>query len=217
MTVPVSAPGRLFRSIQCALLAFACGGAPPPEEARKERTRPAEASPEDSARWGLIELDELPGVIALYDPGGWKGARGGSFVVLEHERTRSSLSIRVSRAARLVRPSDCEAEARLLRPSLPRADPDVIVEERPLDAPRDFSGTLVLGVEPRAHSALRGFALAVGAAVGRCYVLSYETIADGPDAASLVADRLRAAAERLVPSVRLYGVDQRVHPERELK
>jgi hypothetical protein len=100
---------------------------------------------------------------------------------------------------------------------LPRADPDVIVEERPLEAPRDFSGTLVLGVEPAPHSALRGFALAVGAAVGRCYVLSYETTADGPDAASVVADRLRAAAERLVPSVRLYGVDDRIHPERELK
>jgi hypothetical protein len=116
-----------------------------------------------------------------------------------------------------VRPVECEAEARLLRPSLPRASADSIIDERPLEAPDEFSGTLVVGVEPSATGATRGYALAVGAAVGRCFVLSFETTADGTDSAGVVGDRLRVAADRIVPRLGFRRVDERVQPERELK
>jgi hypothetical protein len=94
---------------------------------------------------------------------------------------------------------------------------DSIIDERPLEAPPEFSGSLVIGVEPSPTGATRGYALAVGAAVGRCFVLAFETSADGTDAAGVVGDRLRAATDLIVPSVELHRVDERVRPERELK
>jgi hypothetical protein len=163
-----------------------------------------------------VELATLPGTIALHDPGRWRATNDGSFTVLEHAPSRSTLTLRVWRSARLVRPEECEAEARLARPTLPRPDPDALVDERALEAPEGFAGSLAVGVEP-VPSGTHGFVLGVGAAVGRCFVFAFDTTADGVDAATTVADRLRAAADRIAPSVMLRDVDERVRPERALQ
>lgn len=170
-----------------------------------------------STDFGTVALANPPGAIVLYDPARWRTTSGGSFTLLEHPSSHSTIAIRVWRAARLVRPAECEADARLARPELPHVDPDLLVDSRPLTAPRDFSGSLVVGVEPGTDGATRGFALAVGAAIGRCFVLAYDTSAAGPDAANVVAERLRTAADELFPSVELREVDERVQPERVLK
>jgi hypothetical protein len=217
MFSPVSAQGPATRSALVVLALFACGDPPTPVAPRREPAPVAASDADATARFEIVDLPALPGKVALYDPSRWRVASGGSFTVLEHAPSSARVVVRVWRAARLVRPAECEAEARIARPSLPRVDPESIVDSLPLDAPKDFSGSLVIGVEPMPNGGAHGFALAVGAAVGRCFVLVFETTADGADAASTVAERLHAAAARIVPSVELSGVDERVQPDRELK
>jgi hypothetical protein len=205
------------KSLILLAMVLGCGSPPPPATPRSEAPPSAPPQPDDGARWAIVEIPEIRAVVELYDPARWRRTGGGSFTVLEHAASRSVLVLRVWKAARLVRPVECEAEARLLRPSLPRASADSIIDERPLEAPDEFSGSLVVGVEPSPTGATRGYALAVGAAVGSCFVLCFETTADGNDSAGVVGDRLRAAADRIVPSVGLGQVDDRIQPERELK
>ena len=171
---------------------------------------------EDAPSFGIVELPRLPGTIALDDASRWREVNGGSFTVLEHAGSRSMLSVRVSRAARLVRPGECEAEARLVRPSLPRVAPEAVIDSRPLDAPQGFTGSTVVGVDVTPSGSTRGYVLAVGAAIGRCFVLAFETSADGANAARVVGDRLRAATDRIVPSIELRSIDERVRPDRDL-
>jgi hypothetical protein len=194
---------------------LACGAHPAPAAppAKPEATAPPDPSP--PSRSGVVELSSLPGAVTLDDPGRWRAAAGGAFSTLEHPPSRSTLALRVWRAARNVRPAECEADARTVRPDLPRVAPESMVDSRRIQAPDEFMGTLVVGVEPTPDGSTRGFALAVSSAVGRCFLLSFETVADGADAALVVADRLREAVDRILPSVELHGVEERVRPERE--
>ncbi|HEX6764316.1 MAG TPA: hypothetical protein VF103_02535 [Polyangiaceae bacterium] len=208
---------RRTASVALAAGALACGGPTAPAAPVRAPARSATTNDDTAERFGLVELARLPGVVALYDPKRWRSVDGGSFTLLEHAPSRSTLAVRVWHAARLVRPGDCEADARLARPSLPRIDPDSIIDSRPLDVPSEFHGSLVVGVDPTPQGSTHGYALAIGAAIGRCYALAFETTADGPDAAVVVAERLRVAADHIVPSLALRNVDERVRPERELK
>jgi len=170
----------------------------------------------EAPSFAVVELPKLPGAIALDDAGRWREENGGSFTVLEHAASRSRLSVRLSRAARLVRPDECEAEARLARPDLPRIDPEAVIDSRPLAAPEGFNGSVRVGVDLGPSGSTHGFVLAVGAAVGRCFVLAFETSADGASSARIVGDRLRAATDIIVPSVELRSIDERVRPGRDL-
>jgi hypothetical protein len=79
-----------------------------------------------------------------------------------------------------------------------------------LAAPRGFTGSLVVGVEPVPSGATYGYAFAVGAAVGRCFVLAFDTRAEGAGAPAAIGERLRAAADWIAPSVKLREIDERV-------
>jgi hypothetical protein len=196
-----------------AAATVACSAAPPKEvaPAAKPVATPAASNPQ--SRWGVVELASLPGTVTLYDPGRWRPAAGETFSTLEHPPSRSRLALRTWRAAPDVRPAQCEAEARLVRPDLPQVDQESILDSRRIDAPREFHGTLVVGVEPMRDGSTHGFALAVSATVGRCFVLCFETIAQGADAPVSVADRLHEAVEGIIPSVELRGVEERVRPD----
>jgi hypothetical protein len=198
-----------------ALSSVSCSPRATPSPAPKAPPKKSEAAP-DTPSFALVELPKLPGAIALDDASRWRETNGGSFTVLEHAASRSRLSVRLSRAARLVRPEECEAEARLARPSLPRIDPEAVIDAQPLAAPEGFTGSVRVGVDVGPSGSTHGFVLAVGAAVGRCFVLAFETSADGANSARIVGDRLRAATDTVVPSVELRSIDERVHPERDL-
>lgn len=157
-------------------------------------------------------LARVPARVELPDARSWHAHASGSFTVLDHASTRSTLVLRVSRAARLVRPEQCEAEARLLRPSLPASDAASIVERRPLEAPPGFDTRLVVGVEPRAGGSVYGFALAVGAATGRCYVASFETESAGAGAPDAVADRLAVVVSGVLGTLHVSTAEERVPP-----
>lgn len=151
----------------------------------------------------------MPVRISLPDPASWRASRDGSFVVLDQRSTTSRIALRIWKAARLVRPGECEAEARLLRPTLPRPDPATLLDERTISAPEGFDVRLAVGVEEGPRRGVHGFALAVGAAVGRCYLGLYETWAEGPTAPELVADRLALMVPGFIETLRVEGAEGR--------
>jgi hypothetical protein len=180
--------------------------------AGREASSAAAAGEFGEATWSSLELEALPALVTLPDARAWRAQRSGSFVVLSHRATESTLALRVWRAARLVRPSECEAEARLARPQLPIAENQNRIEERRLEAPSGFDVRLVVAAQPVSGSSVRGSALAVGAGVGRCYLASFETVADGPRAAERVAERLGVVVPGVLETVRLLDAERRVAP-----
>jgi len=215
---------RFFRAFQqrwparaalVALLLSACGSPPPPAAPPAPEARPAATPPGEPALdrdWGERSLARVPALVELPAAREWHAHASGSFTVLEHGPTHSSLVLRVTRAARLVRPEQCEADARLARPSLPTSDASSVVERRKLMSPEGFDTRLVVGVEPRVGGSVHGFALAVGAATGRCYVACFETESVGPGAPGAVADRLAVVVSGVFETLRLPSAEERAVP-----
>jgi len=174
----------------------------------------ASARPQGSFEGPFAErsLARVPARVSLPDARDWHAHPSGSFTLLEHAPTHSTLALRIVNAARLVRPSQCEADARLARPSLPVSDGVNIVERRALAAPEGFDTHVVVAVEPRAGGSVRGFALAIGAATGRCYVACFETESSGPRAADDVADRLAVVVSGVFETLRVPSADERAVP-----
>jgi hypothetical protein len=176
----------------------------PPEVAQAEPV----ANTLPNADWGTLELPSIPLVLTLPDHRYWSARLRGTFVEVVHAASSSRLTLRLWRAPRLVRPSECEAEARLARPDLPRVAADTELERTQVDYPQGFHTELSVGVEPIERGA-RGHAVAVGATTGRCVFLSFETVASGVRAAEEVADRLSVAVEGILPRVRVPSIDGR--------
>jgi len=191
---------------------FGCGGvapsARPPPPANVVTPAVAEAFDRD---WAERTIWRVPARVSLPEARAWRASTSGTFTVLEHARTHSVLALRVTLAPRLVRPEQCEAEARLARPSLPRPEPSSIVEQRALAVPLGFDVRLVVGVEA-APGGVHGYALAVGAATGRCYVAAFETASFGPQAAEHVADRLAVVVSGVLETMSVPNSDRRVPP-----
>lgn len=194
------------------LSSFGCAGQPPPSATPpepREKSLPADFS---TTPFGVVHVASVPADVPLPDVHGWRALTSGSFVRFEHAASASSFTLRVWRAARLVRPAQCEAEARLARPSLPELEPQSLLEERALTTPAGFDVRLRVAAFPGKSSSIRGAALAVGAGIGRCYVAAFETEADGPLAAELIANRLDAMVEGTFAGVRLANAEERVPP-----
>jgi hypothetical protein len=160
--------------------------------------------------WESVPVSDMPLEISL--PGGrrWRQSRSGSFALFEDARTRSRLAVRVWRAARLVQPAHCEAEARLARPDLVAVEPSTVIEERAISAPQGFHGVLRVAAVPAEVGRVRGVVVAVGAAVGRCYFAGFETWSEGEHAAETVAERLAAMVSSTFDVVRIVEVEERV-------
>lgn len=223
MSGPAQAMGSASKSRTTwpLLVLFLACGAPPPEvgppPAAPAGSNPASDAEFTGVPWSSVELESLPARLSLPEARAWHARRSGTFIELEHAPTDSTLVLRVWRAARLVRPEECEAEARLARSSLPAVEPSLRIDERRLDAPADFDVRLVVGAEPGPRGSVRGSALAVGAGVGRCYLASFETRAEGARAAERVADRLDAMVRGCFETVELESADRRVPPPTGVK
>lgn len=151
---------------------------------------------------------EFPIELGLPSKDSWRVSDGPTWLVATHSASASLLAVRTWRADRLVRRDACGAQARLARPSLPIIRDDAVLERRALAAPSGFDTELVVGVEPTAQG-IAGYALAVGASVGRCYVASFTTQVSGKNAEQEVATRLGLAVDRVLSGVRLRSVDER--------
>jgi len=198
------------RFLPLLVLAFGCGKAPVARAPEPPAPGPSPASEFSSSSWETLALSEQPVELALPAAGGWQQTRSGSFGVLHDARSRSTLVIRVWRAARLVHPAECEAEARLARPSLAVVDPSTLIEERELGAPTGFHGVLRVAAMPAEVGEVKGVVVAVGAAVGRCVIATFETRSDGKHAAETVADRLSAIVAGTFDTLRIVEVEERV-------
>jgi hypothetical protein len=201
------------------LLSTACGSPRPAATATRGVTSVATPPAPDfeNLAWTTVELESIPALVTLPDARGWHARRAGSFLSLEHRASESSLLLRVWKAARLVRPTECEAEARLARPSLPAVEPASRVEERILENPTGFDVRLVVGAQPGPGATVAGTALAVGAGIGRCYLMLYETRAAGPRAAERVADRLGVVVSGVFETIELADAERRVPPPAGVK
>ncbi len=193
------------------VLVWGCGATAP--NSPPAPPRPAEAPIEAAFApgFGERELERVPAIVTLPDPRAWHASASGTFTLLEHRATQSRLALRVTLAPRLVRPEQCEAEARLARPSLPGGDASSVVEQRKLTAPQGFDVRLVVGVEPKG-TGVHGYALGVGAATSRCYVAAYETESSGAHAAETVAERLAVVVSSVFETLRVPNAERRVQP-----
>jgi hypothetical protein len=151
---------------------------------------------------------EFPVELSLPDRKSWAIADGPNWFVATQSSSRSVLSLRTWRAARLVRRADCIAEAKLGRPGIPVLDDDSLVERRPINAPPGFDSELQVGVTVQPDG-VHGYALVFGANVGRCYAAVFDTTTEGQGADAEVARRLRSMVDDVFEHVRLRGVDER--------
>ncbi|MEO6603442.1 MAG: hypothetical protein ABIQ16_26400 [Polyangiaceae bacterium] len=151
---------------------------------------------------------EFPIELSLPSRDTWQLSDGPTWLVAAHAASSSLLAVRTWRADRLVRRSECEAQARLVRPSVPIVRDDAVLERRALGAPASFDTELVVGVEPTAEG-LSGYALAFGAGVGSCFAAVFTTAVSGSLAEQEVATRLGLAVDRILSGVRLRSVDER--------
>jgi hypothetical protein len=207
-----------FYGFGLSALATACAtgpGRPASRPAAANATPQAAHFPDGPAlRVRSRDLD-FPIELELPSKPAWQLADGPTWLVLRHAQTSSELALRTWRAERLVRRADCEAQARLARTSIPVVRDESVVERRTLAAPADFDTELLVGVEPTAQG-VSGYAIAIGASVGRCYAAVFSTHVAGSGAAQEVALRLGVVVDRILSSVRLRSVDERAVRHRML-
>jgi hypothetical protein len=83
------------------------------------------------------------------------------------------------------------------------------VEVRQIEAPPGYATELTVGVRPTGEAELEGFAIAFGAAVGRCLALIYTTRAAGGGAEALVGHRLQMVVDGTIAGLASSTVDDR--------
>ena len=154
-------------------------------------------------------------VLPLPDQAQWRpDDRNPHWWTLQHRRSHSTIRIRAWRAARLVRPSECEEQARFWLPELPGLAPETVLDERRLSSPEGYTTRLVVGVQPGDGERVEGFVLAFGATVRRCLAMVFSTDATGVGATAEVGHRLRMAADDVFGRARVRSVDDRVEQYR---
>jgi hypothetical protein len=151
---------------------------------------------------------DFPIELTLPGKASWQLVDGPTWLVLSHAPTSTELALRTWRAERLVKRSDCEAQARLARTSIPNVREEALVDRRRFATPADFDSELVVGVEPTPQG-VSGYAIEFGASVGRCYAAVFTTHVRGAGAEQEIAARLGVVVDRILSGVRLRSVDER--------
>ncbi len=208
------------------LLVLACGcsassraparaAAPGPTAAATatEPSPPASRPALQAQSWGAVTSLRFSLVVKLPEHRAWQvDDHTSHWLLLRHPASDSELRVRTWRAARLVRPDDCERQARLWRPEIPTPTADTALDQRQLASPAGYTTRVVAGVQPsRQSGTLEGFVLAFGADVGRCFAFVYTTRASGPGAEASIGDRLALIDNGVLPAVRMRSIDDRVH------
>ena len=210
-------------SLSCLALWASTGcGAPGPSTASstpKTAAGPTAAEP-TAAATGLfpdsgfqqVSLARFALRLELPDASAWRQGTGPGWARLDHARSRSRLELNLTRAERLVRPEECEARARLEHPELPRPAEGEALDRQRLGIPHGFLSYATLSVKDAAPAELEGHVTVFGAAVSRCFALHFVTRVAGAGAENEVARRLGVVVERVLPSLELRAIDDRVSP-----
>jgi len=193
------------------VLCFGCGS--PAPEPRAVPPRPPPVAPSFAAEladggWAEVESPRQSLAVRLPQRDAWRTDDAQPWFLARHPATESLLRLRTWLAPRLVRPEECEQQARLWLPAIPPTRAEAVVR-RPLRAPEGFSGEVVVGVEP-GHEGLEGHALAFGADVGRCYAAVFTTHASGSGSEDVLGRRLVLIVEGVLERVRRHTIEDRV-------
>lgn len=159
--------------------------------------------------WAEIELAGQSLRLSLPDHQDWLLDTSSRWWVARHAPSTSELRVRFWPAARLATPADCEAQARLWKPDLPRPSEAEIVEVLELPQPSGFRGPVTVGVRPASNQAVEGYVVSFGATIGGCLATFFVTRAQGPGRESAVARRLSLIAHDLLPKLRSLRVEDR--------
>jgi len=185
---------------------------PPPRPERPEpKVLPSELG---DTGWGDVESRRQSVVVRLPVRAAWRVDDATEpWFLARHAPTGSELRIRTWVAPRQVRAEECQAQARLWRPSIPPIEDETVVRRR-LRAPEAFFGEVVVAVAP-GDSALEGHAMAFGASVGRCYAALFTTRVSGPGSEETLGRRLVLIVDGVLGRVRVLGVEDRADAARE--
>jgi hypothetical protein len=194
------------------IVSFGCGPkAPEPRAVERRAPPPAPrfgASDLDDAGWAEVESRRQSLVVRLPQRDAWRLDDRQPWFLARHPGTGSELKLRTWLAPRLVRPEECEDQARLWLRSIPASHPEAVVRRR-LRAPAGFSGELVVGVEP-GNEGLEGHALAFGAGVGRCYAAVFTTRVSGTGSEDALGRRLVLIVEGVLERVQERKIEDRI-------
>jgi hypothetical protein len=188
--------------------------APAAPAAETPAERPEPAALED-AGWVPATAPRFSLSIPLPERSAWRIDDRGRWWVARHPPSHSELLVRTWTAGRLASPTDCEAQARLWRPTIPIAAPESVLETQRIDAPPGYDTQLWVGVEPIGSATLQGYVIAFGAAVGRCYAALFTTRASGPRAEAEIGRRLVLVADGVFSRVARSTIDDRARGLRE--
>jgi hypothetical protein len=202
----------LMASVGCGSARPGPGSAPHPHPHKPEpKLAPSELG---DTGWGDVESRRQSVVVRLPVRAAWRVEDDKEqWFLARHEATGSELRVRTWVAPRQVRAEECQAQARLWRPSIPPVDDESVVRRR-LRAPDDFFGEVVVGVSP-GETGLEGHALAFGASVGRCYAAVFTTRVSGAGSEEALGRRLVLIVDGVLGRVRMLGVEDRANAARE--
>ena len=202
---------RFGRLSWVALLTCACRG---PEAApRSSLPQPRAAEPLPSAvfmpngGWNRIELPDMALTLEVPDAQGWRAAGGRDWLRIEHPASDSSIELRRVRIAAHARPSDCASEAGL---EFTTRDPSEWLEQRSLLTPAELRIDLAVGLAPAKDQMLVGSVEAAAVGSRTCVGIRIRTAVQGVGSEPEIARRLSVFADRVVPSLALLRVEDRV-------
>ncbi|HMR76187.1 MAG TPA: hypothetical protein PKD61_13770 [Polyangiaceae bacterium] len=212
-------PPLLRAGIAAAALSLLCACGPAGSTPTQGGSAPPPVAPTASPAQPELPAGEFEVVfgpraglsVRVPAPAQWRAEDTERWFTLSHVGTETKLALRTWRAERRVRPEQCQAQARLWRHDLPALPSEHVVDERTLSSPAEHAVHLTVLVQRAAPGEpIVGWALAFGAAIGKCYAAIFETRARGAGAEAAIAGRLALAADAILPSVQEQGIDERV-------
>jgi hypothetical protein len=167
--------------------------------------------------WGRLELADMALTLEVPDARGWRAGGGRDWLRLVHGQSDSTLEVRRFRASPRVRPSECAVEAGLAIASDPAEAGSI--ERRSLLTAGELRIDLGVALEPlsleRPHErdqggGLAGSVEAAAAGFRVCVAVRFRTTVQGAGSEAEIARRLGVFADRVVPSLTLVSIEDRV-------
>lgn len=201
-------------------LITSCGAAPkpaPPAPApasdQSRATDTAAASTLPDRDWSQVVLPRAALSLSLPDRPAWRSIKSTGWLKLDHRPSASRIELGQSRAPRPARPETCEANARIQRPDLPRFAEEELLDRRNLRTNSEFLIDVSVAVREISPNELEAHVLAFGANIGHCLALHFTTRTTGTGLAQEAARRLALIVDRVLPSITLTAVEDRVAPQ----
>ena len=196
-----------------------CGVSSPAPASRAESAQvpsaPAKLASFEGTRWGMFHSKRFELTVGLPDGSAWKiDDHRSPWLRAVHEATHSKLAVRSWNEEQNVTRQACYTRAREWDPELPDLETSRLIEDQVRTLLKNQDARVAVGVtsRPAPSSMIGGFVVAIVGTVRHCFVVAFQTEADGPSAQDEVADRLAVVSERLLPTLKL---DPTFAPSRE--